>query len=116
MREYERLKRLSYLEFSKGNIAGEDYRDAMILAQEVQNHLYNICETRMQYAIRDPERWHKVIEVNVAGDSPKTEKQKLEVVREVSERRYANDEKLVEFDGYLRMQAMRKQLEQDFNN
>lgn len=114
MREYENFKKLAFLEFKDGAISGEEYRQAVTLAQEVLNHLYNICETRMQYATKDPERWRQLIEISVGANGYSTERERLEVLRHVVERRIVNDDKLVEFDIYLKIQLLRKQLEQEY--
>lgn len=106
IKQFNEYKKLSIAEFVAGTTKQEAFAENQITYQEAMNYLYDIISARYKYAQLEPGKWSELIVSYEIGNNTRTEKERLEILRNVIEKRWKADEKLIEFDGFLRLKKL----------
>jgi hypothetical protein len=110
IKQFNEYKKLSVIEFTARKIGHSEFEKQQVAMQEAMNYLYDIISVRYQYAQLEPGKWSELIVGHIMGDNPRTEKEKLLILKSVIEKRWKADEKLAEFDGFLRLKKLKENL------
>jgi hypothetical protein len=112
IKEFNEMKKRVFVDFDSKKLTKEEFDNLLDVSKEAVDGLYEIIQKRLSYSNLGPERWGQLALIFQTDYSNcQTSKEVTELAKLSLSRRWEADQEIQEFDGYLRIQEMRKRLE-----